>query len=112
MSAPWKVEPLDGGVSSGCLNCGGREAVHPLDGMLGVGFGNCDVTRDGRPVWWEEANSDSDEPMPTLQRFEDMAAADPDHDWRVSYVAPLWSGSWQRHGVGEWNLIDRGMGFA
>lgn len=105
----WWIEPLDGGASSGCLNCGGRSSRHELHAQLGVGFGMCVVTKDGMSVW--EENSEVDD-YPALQEFEDMASQDPDHDWRVVYDAPMWSGTWQRQGDGEWNLIERGIGFA
>jgi len=108
-TATWKREPLDGGVSSGCLNCGGRGSVHPLDGTLGVGFGMCAVTKDDETVWFEGPDT---EEYPTLQQFEDMARQDPEHDWTVSYDAPMWSGVWQRHGEDEWVLVERGEGFA
>jgi hypothetical protein len=104
----WWREPLEGPVSSGCLNCGSRPYVHPLEVKLGVGFGGCWVSRDDVTVWHEE---DRDEDCPTLGQFEDMAAEDPDHDWQVVYDAPLWNGTWQRHD-GEWVCVEKGMGFA
>lgn len=101
---------LEGGVSNGCLNCPDRPNMLPLTATLGVGFGMCAVVKDGADVWYEDPHSDDE--YPTLQQFEDMAKADPDHDWRAIFDAPMWSGTWQRQGEGQWMLIERGMGFA
>lgn len=106
----WLVPPLEGGVSNGCLNCPSRPNMLPLDAMLGVGFGQCFVSKGDESVWFEDSNDDAE--LPLLERFEAMAAADPDHDWRAVFDAPMWSGTWQRQGEGTWLLIERGEGFA
>jgi hypothetical protein len=41
-----------------------------------------------------------------------MAAADPDHDWRIYFYAPLYEAEYQRQGDGCWVLIKKGEGFA
>lgn len=105
----WLVEPLEGGVSNGCLNCPSRPNMLPLDAMLGVGFGQCMVVKDHDVVWSENVDT---EDYPTLAEFEAMAVADPDHDWRAIFDAPMWSGTWQRQDEGTWLLIERGEGFA
>lgn len=111
MSAPtWLVPPLEGGTTNGCLNCPTRPNMLPLDTLLGVGFGQCFVSKDDETVYFEDPN-DEDGP-PELATFEAMATFAPDHDWRVTFDAPLWSGTWQRQGDGEWLLIERGEGFA
>lgn len=108
----WFVEPLEGGVRNGCLNCPDRPNMLPLEAMLGVGFGQCLVVKGDEVVWSEPYNDEGEEDLPRLARFETMALNDPDHDWRAIFDAPLWSGTWQRHGPGEWLLIERGEGFA
>jgi len=62
----------------GCLCCPPVEQIAPMDMVIAVGFGIAQITRDGDFVY-----SDGDEnDFPTLARFEEMAVADPDHDWR------------------------------
>jgi hypothetical protein len=77
-----------------------------MSAVLAVGFGQVMVTKDDEVVW-----SGDDEHV-WLRRFERRAAADPKHDWRVCFNAPLSDATYQRHGEREWVLIERGMGFA
>jgi len=79
-----------------------------MDMVIAVGFGIAQITRDGDFVY-----SDGDEnDFPTLARFEEMAVADPDHDWRCLLVAPLRGREYQRHDTGKWVLIASDNGFA
>lgn len=103
-----KCEPIPGKIV-GCLCCGGNKEVYPLDSIFAVGFGYSGITRDGESVY-DEGHDDED--FPTLREFEDMAAADPDHDWRMRRHAPLREAEYQRHGPGAWVLVREGMGFA
>ena len=105
----WWQEPLLGPVDSGCLKYPVHPVIYELTDVVAVGFGFAGVTKDDELLWKE--NND-DENFPTLQEFEDMAMKDPDHDWRVQIEGPLWSGTWQRHGEGSWELITKGGGFA
>lgn len=100
------------GFQSGCLNCGPTPIELPLEADLCVGFGECSVTRDGVDVYKEEALADEDADAPLLKQFEDMAKADPDHDWRVRFSRAMSEEVYQRHGDGRWVLIEKGMGFA
>jgi hypothetical protein len=78
--------------------------------LIAAGLGEAEVTRDGDIVYSEVPNSPMD--PPTLQRFEDLALADPDHDWRVLLNLPLREAEYQRHGPGQWVLVKSGEGFA
>lgn len=82
-----------------------------MDGWIAVGFGYAAVTRDGKEVYSEPNDGDEDK-MWTGADAEKVAAADPDHDWRISKYAPLYDAVYQRHGEGQWVLIERGDGFA
>lgn len=79
--------------------------------LVAVGFGCCSVTRDGEMVWEEQCALD-DQEFHDLAHFEAIAAADPEHDWRVDMQAPLRGRTYQRHDVGRWVLIDSNEGFA
>lgn len=96
------------GLRSNCLNCGAQPVTIPLTAELAVGFGTVSVDKDGSGIW----DMQQDDEAQTLQRFEDMAKVDPDHDWRVSFFGPLSESTYQRHGVGEWVLVTKGDGFA
>jgi hypothetical protein len=105
-----KLPALEGGPA-GCSVCGYNDPVLPLDTRLCAGFGAVNVTRDGESVW-EESPYTEWENAPSLQRFEDMAAPDPDHDWQVHFYLPLRETSYQRHAPGKWVLVREGKGFA
>lgn len=111
-----KADPYKGTVHHWCLNCGGTHEIAPMDMLIAVGFGYAAVTRDGAEVYREDINamleSEDEEPLPTLEKFEAMAVADPDHDWRVVLEGPLRGRSYQRHDAGHWVLIDSNQGFA
>jgi hypothetical protein len=47
-----------------------------------------------------------------VEEVEKLAAADPDHDWRIVMYSPLHGEVYQRHGPGEWNLVEKNEGFA
>jgi hypothetical protein len=105
----WTKETPIPGKIVGCACCGGNKEVYPLGSIFAVGFGHSGVRRDGEPVYEE---SHRDDHFPTLQEFEDVAAADPDHDWRMYRSAPLREAEYQRHGPGAWVLVREGVGFA
>lgn len=94
------------GLRSGCNICGPQPVTIPMEAQLCVGFGTVTVSKDGVGVW------QGDDCDVLLQRFEDMAALDPDHDWRVTFFQPLAEPEYQRHGSGEWVLVRKGDGFA
>ena len=104
-----KVAPYQGEVHQGCLNCAPVEKLASMDMLIAVGFGYAGVIKDDEQIFFESVD---DTRYHSLQEFEDMALADPDHDWRVILDAPLRSRTYQRHDVGKWVLIESGMGFA
>jgi len=109
----WKKEPAIEGTYGGCLNCGPRPSLFPANGLIAVGFGYAALERDGEPIYTDQDWSDDDEPDPmTGAQAEEMAAADPDHDWRVVLHGPLSGRTYQRHGPDTWVLIAQDMGFA
>lgn len=80
--------------------------VLPLTAPLAVGFGVVTVRKDGTSIW------SGDDEHRWLRRYERMAAADPEHDWRVEFHGPMSSQTYQRRGEGTWLLIETGRGFA
>ncbi len=111
MTTDWKkLEPWAGAVHHGCLTCGGTERQAPMEMLVAVGFGSCCVTRDSEEIWSESGAEEDD--CFTLDHFEKMAAADPNHDWQVSLQGPLRGRTYQRHGNAMWVLVDSNEGFA
>jgi len=105
-----KVEPFTGRVHQGCLCCPPVTLTASLETIVAVGFGEANITRDGEIVYQER--DDDEGTFRTLAEFEELAAADPDHDWRMFLLSPLKDREYQRHGVGLWVLIASGPGFA
>ena len=110
VATTWKKEPAIEGKHGGCLNCGPRPSLFPPDARIAVGFGGASLTKDGQYVW-DEGQHEWEDCM-TGAQAEELAAADPDHDWRISLYAPLSDREYQRHGPGQWVLVKQGMGFA
>ena len=110
MSAWTKLEPVAGGktVCPVC-QCGAHESLDP-ERRVAVGFGQVQILRDGEVVW-SEGNREYEQ-CPTVHDVELNAAANPDHDWRIRYYAPLYEATYQRHGPGHWVLVEKGPGFA
>ena len=106
----WTKLPALVGKVGGCLNCGTRPDTFPLDGVIAVGFGRAALTRDGRAVY-DDQGDDNTEYM-TGAQAEEIAADDPDHDWRIVLYGPLSGREYQRHGPNEWALIHQDEGFA
>lgn len=75
-----------------------------------MGFGMAALTKDDECVWMEQ-NHEWDECM-TVAQAEELAAADPDHDWRIVLHGPLRGSTYQRHGEMQWMLIEKNQGFA
>lgn len=107
----WEKKPAIHGKHGGCLNCGERPDYFPPDGRIGVGFGMAALTKDGSLVWDEGPDVGWDELM-TGAQAEELASADPDHDWQIVLHGPLSGRVYQRHGPNEWALIEQDMGFA
>lgn len=115
MSNWTKLPPLtveQAGFRSGCLTCGPQPVTLALDACIAVGFGAAGVTKDGETVWEFDMNAEPDDSECMLVRFENMAAVDPDHDWRAFFHGPLSEAEYQRQDVASWVLVKKGMGFA
>ena len=108
----WKKEPAIEVKHGGCLNCGPRPSYFPLEGVIAVGFGYAALHRDGEPVWTEPNEAESEDEYMTGAKAEELAAADPYHDWRIVLEGPMSGRTYQRHGAGEWALIEQNQGFA
>lgn len=97
----------------GCLNCSTAALVAPLDMLIAVGFGSAYVTKDGEIVYDEQRVED--EKFWTVQDAEDLAAADPDHDWQIVKYGPLHGETFQRQerqGIYQWICVESNKGFA
>ena len=104
-----KLPAVNGSVA--CLTCGaGARSDLNMDRTICVGFGSAGYSRDGQCLWQED--SDEFEDCPTVAGVEALAKADPDHDWRISFFAPLYEAEYQRQADGIWVLIRKGEGFA
>ena len=107
----WAKLPAMAGRQQPCLHAGVAESLFPAEGCIGVGFGFAGVTRNGYTVWSENEQDDGLEEM-TGAQAEALAAADPDHDWRIVLEGPLSSRTYQRHDSARWVLVSQGDGFA
>lgn len=96
----------------GCLNCGRLIQQAPMDMLIAVGFGEAKVTKNGETVYSELNCHEDTEKFWTVQDAENEALKDPDHDWRIILFAPLRGKTFQRHGDGNWVLVEENMGFA
>lgn len=112
-----KMEPLtekQAGLRSGCLHCGPQPTLLPMDALVAVGLGDAQVMKNDECVYSEAMAShdhQSDDDC-VVSRFEKMAAADPDNDWRIHYYGPLSEASFQRQGPERWVLYHKADGFA
>lgn len=93
---------------SGSITCDPRPVRMPPEGVIAVGFGYAALHKDGEPVWSEGDTADD----MACADAEALAAQDPDHDWRVVLHGPLGGRTYQRHGPGEWVLVEMNQGFA
>lgn len=107
-----KLPPVaNPGFRSGCLNCGPQPPNLHMETTLAVGFGSCTVSKDGTGIY-DEGMVPNGEDAPILQKYEDMAKADPDHDWRVAFYGAMSETEYQRQGDEAWVLVKKGDGFA
>jgi hypothetical protein len=83
----------------------------PLAAIIAVGFGSASCTK-GKETIYEERDTPEGQYYKTCGDMEKLAAADPDHDWQISFYAPLYESAYQRQGENHWVLIKKGMGFA
>ena len=104
-----KLPPVD--EYRACLCCPPRGRRLSLTTWLCVGFGPVAVTRDEETVYYHVCIDDEGCDQPA-DRFEAMASRDPDHDWRIDFLSPMRQLVYQRQGIGQWVLVEAGMGFA
>jgi hypothetical protein len=83
-----------------------------MDALIGVGFGEAGLSKDGEVVWEEAPDMGCYEDYMTVAQAESIASADPDHDWRIHFYGPLSEGYYQRQGTENWVLYSQGRGFA
>lgn len=97
----------------GCATCSSASLQADMDMRICVGFGYAALLKDDKEVWNERDNESGEwEGFMTVQQAEDMAAADPDHDWQIVLHGPLHGETYQRHGAGQWLCIESNQGFA
>ena len=111
----WEKLPALDGRPNPCLCCPPIPAKAEMDKLIAVGFGAAFVSRDGLGVLDGEkvaADAKSAEEMLSFADAEKLAAADPDHDWRVHLHGPLHGEVYQRQGAAEWILVESDRGFA
>lgn len=111
MDKPAWIKPGIEGGSKGCLCCGVMHQTLQPGAVIAVGFGAATAMK-GNEVVYDEQDVPHDSDFATCADIEKLALADPDHDWRISYYAPLYEAVYQRHGEGHWVLIEKGQGFA
>lgn len=104
----WIKQPAIVGAFSGGAARG--PDLFPAHAVIAVGFGYASLTKNGETIF-TESNDPKDVAM-TGAAAETMAAADPDHDWRITMGRPLSTRIYQRHAPGEWVLIAQDKGFA
>jgi hypothetical protein len=96
-------EPMPYETLKDCAICNGTGEVGSVKtvicGTCG-GLGSVEDETATQREYWDVAE------------VEKLAALDPDHDWRIVLFGPLHGEVYQRHGVGEWNLIEKNKGFA
>jgi hypothetical protein len=101
------LPPIEGKAYCGC-GCGARASHAPLTATVHPGFGGVSFSRDGH-----YGGSDLDDNKDaTFADYEAVAAADPDHDWRIRIDGPLADYTYQRQGEATWALVEQGQGFA
>lgn len=104
-----KLKPIEGSPGP-CLCCGGTHEVLPMEATIAVGFGSSGLTKNGLSIY-DESQVVDDKYM-TVAEAEELAAKDPDNDWRIFYFGPLSEKHYQRQGDKHWILYEKGMGFA
>lgn len=104
-----RLTPIDGRRNP-CACCLPIPAEAQPHKIIAVGFGSANVTRDGEEVYSEPPDLEEDG-MWDFAKAEEVAAADPDHDWRATLFGPLHGEVYQRQD-GRWLLVESNQGFA
>jgi hypothetical protein len=100
---------IEGGPAP-CLCCSDTKSQICAESRIAVGFGLAELTKDGETIWMEDSH-DWEKCM-TVAQAEELAKADPDHDWRIVLHGPLRGMTYQRHGDTQWMLVEKNEGFA
>lgn len=103
-----KHEPIIEGGNNPCPHCPPIPTQASMDKLIAVGFGEATIRRDGEIV----IDAERVEDWMTFADAEALAAADPNHDWRVVLHGPLHGETYQRQGDGVWLCVERNEGFA
>lgn len=86
--------------------------LFPMNKPIAIGFGLATITKDGLSIYTE--GNEKFNIMGRLLTGEDaeaLATEDPDHDWRISIIGPLYEFYYQRQGPKRWVLYEKGAGF-
>lgn len=110
---PWHQAPLEGkDIHKGCACCSTACQLAPMDMIIAVGFGIATATKDEQIVYSEPHDAESEDDYMTVEQLEALAAADPEHDWRIVKHGPMHGETFQRQGPGKWVCIESNEGFA
>lgn len=92
-----KLPPIkDEDIHIGCLNCSTATPEASMDMMIAVGFGTAMITKNGELFYdGEKDYHDNGEPK-RLKEIEEIAAKDPDNDWRFIKHGPMHGETFQR----------------
>lgn len=77
-----------------------------------VGFGVAFVTKDGTTIYDGELDWEGGNEPKTVADIEELAKADPEHDWQIIKHGPLHGETFQRQGDERWVCIESNRGFA
>lgn len=92
-------------IHVGCANCSTANQIAYLDWVLTP---DCQIRKDGLLYW----SGESLDTTRRLRYFENQAAKDPDHDWRLVVFSALHGETYQRHGEGLWICVESNKGYA
>ena len=106
----WKKLPAIAGRQQPCLHAGVAESIFLPDWLIEIGFGYAELTCDNRLIW-NEGDSEWGKCL-SGAGAEEIAAKDPDHDWRISLQGAMSGREYQRHGPARWVLVHQDKGFS
>lgn len=98
------LPPITGKAYCGC-GCGLRTSHAAMTDIPHPGFGGVSFSKGDEGVGALDEGA-------TFADYEKIAAADPDHDWRIYINGPLADYTYQRQGEATWALVEQGQGFA
>jgi len=74
-------------------------------------YGEAYVTKDDKQIYDGEQDFQTGKWVKTVKEIEEVAAKDPNHDWRIVKYGPLHGETFQRQD-GKWICIESNGGFA